>query len=57
MPRPKLKPQFRKRPLTLTIKPEVLKIAKAHAHSQGVSLSELVERLLLQHFTPTAPAP
>lgn len=57
MPRPKLKPQFRKRPLTLTIKPEVLKIAKAHAHSQGVSLSELVERLLLQHFTPTPTAP
>jgi hypothetical protein len=35
----------------------VLKIAKAHAHSQGVSLSELVERLLLQHFTPTPPTP
>jgi len=56
MPRPKLKPQFRKRQLTLTIKPDVLKIAKAHAHSQGVSLSELVEHLLLQHSTtPTTP--
>ena len=52
MPRPKLKPQFRKRQLNLTIKPETLKMAKAAAHRQGISLSELVERLLLHHPAP-----
>ena len=51
---PKLKPQFRKRQLNLTLKPETLKIAKAAAHGQGISLSELVERLLLLHASPTS---
>ncbi len=54
MARPKLKPQFRKRQLNLTLKPETLKLAKAAAHGQGISLSELVERLLLLHASPTS---
>ena len=57
MARPKLKPQFHKRQLNLTLKPETLKIAKAAAHGQGISLSELVERLLLLHAKPTTQKP
>lgn len=51
MARPRLKAKFKKRPLNLTIKPEVLRDARWHAKYDGVSLSELVERLLLEYMS------
>ena len=50
MARPKLKRKFKKRPLNLTIRPEILKDAKWHADYNGVSLSQLIEHLLLEHM-------
>ena len=46
MARPKMKPESRKAPVTLTLTPEVLWLAKQQAYLDGRSLSAVVESLL-----------
>ena len=57
MARPKMKPESRKTPVTITLTPEVLRLAKAQAYRDGRSLSAVVEALLeywLAHRLPGA---